>query len=93
MAHTDRDDDRWYWREHHRNDCVNSWRTRRYGEPERRCEVCNAEPTQQPWWHNNGKQHWNRQQRQAERGKARQALREARDYDDLVIDYRRPYWD
>jgi len=97
MAHTDRDDDRWFWREHHRNICPNAYRTRRWGAPPLACEACNAEPVHQPWWANKGKEHWNRSQRKAERTKLRQQLRQARDWDNIPAGtskiYRRPYWD
>jgi hypothetical protein len=98
MAHTDRDSERWHREDHHRNKCPNAWRNRAaYGDFRKRpCDFCRTEPDYYPyhWWYSlDGKRHWNREQRRAERVKAKQALRECRDYDALIIGYHRPYWD
>lgn len=94
MAHTDRDNDRVFWREHHRTECPNAWTKRHYGDwTTHSCDVCPRRPHIKYWCSTEGKNHWNREQRQAERGKAKQALRQCRDYDDLTISYRRPWWD
>lgn len=93
MAHTDRDDDRIFWRRHHSDECPNGWRRSRESRTERRCDVCKTEPPRKYWCSTTGKPEWNRDHRQAERSQAKRALRECRDYDDLTIRYRRPYWD
>lgn len=94
MAHTDRDNDRIYWRRHHRYECPNAWRRHVRGDwSTKSCDVCKTEPPRKYWTSTEGKSGWNRNERQTERSHARRALRECRDYDDLVIGYRRPYWD
>jgi hypothetical protein len=103
MAHTDRDNERIARRNHWLGECPNCYRyaLREYGKDwyrlglmEQRCEVCMREPHRKNRYvGTEGKNHWNREQRQAERGKAKQALRQCRDYDDLSFRYHRPYWD
>jgi hypothetical protein len=62
------------------------------------CDICPTEPPRR-WRYvgTEGKNEWNRDERRAERGKAKQLMRRAftghLDWDNLVIDYRRPYWD
>lgn len=86
MAHTDRDNERWARRHH---DCPNN------GYPWHGIALCLVCEGYHPnyWCSTDGKSQWNKAERQAERGKAKQALRSCRDYDSLSIKYRRPYWD
>jgi hypothetical protein len=94
MAHTDRDDTRIYWRRHHRDECPNAWHRHVRGDwTTRRCDICKTEVPRKYWCSTEGKSGWNRNERQAERSRAKRAVRECRDYDDLSIKYRRPYWD
>ena len=86
MAHTDRDDDRIYWRRHHRYECPNSWPRHVRGVwTTKRCDICKTEPPRKCYTSTDGKSEWNRDHRQAERSHARRTLRECRDYDDLTI--------
>ena len=94
MAHTDRDNDRIFWSRHHGEECPNAWARRTTGDrTTRRCDICKTEPPRKFWCSIGGKPAWNRNERQAERSSAKRALRECRDYDNLTIRYRRPYWD
>ena len=103
MAHTDRDNERWHRRNHHRYLCPNAYRVRRdahfidgqpwYNWANRACFECDHEPPTKYWCSTDGKSPWNRDCRQAERSKAKRAVRECRDWDNLSIKYRRPYWD
>jgi hypothetical protein len=86
MAHTDRDSDRVFWRNHHR-ECERWW----HG-----CEVCDLGPL--PWVGMGPMEdsEWRRDCRREERARARNLLQRARsghlDWDDLTITYRRPYY-
>lgn len=103
MAHTDRDDERRERRDHWRGDCPNSYAyaLREYGDHWRawvfqpmRCAVCNNEKyVKNRYTGITGKNDWNHRQRRVERGRAKTAMRECRDWDSLVIGYHRPYWD
>ena len=101
MAHTDRDIDRWYRHNHGKDpaagECTRVWS---WNRPPQYCETCDR-----IWSHEfvryyvstDCKSEWNRACRREERGRARNALRRAlnghTDWDDLVINYRRPYFD
>ncbi|WP_396913360.1 hypothetical protein [Mycolicibacterium sp.] len=93
MAHTDRDDDRIFWRRHHRDECPNAWSRPRHGGTMLPCETCKSEPPRKYWCSTTGKPAWNRNERQVERSRAKRALRQCRDYDTMTITYHRPYWD
>ncbi|QAX93452.1 hypothetical protein SEA_STUBBY_149 [Mycobacterium phage Stubby] len=93
MAHTDRDYLRWY-REHH--DCTyrpgRSWSPSELCPPQS-CEICDNFSRQRFCVSLAAYSSWAKDRRREERTRARQALRECRDWDDLVICYRRPYFD
>ena len=101
MAHTDRDDDRIFWRDHHRHDCPNSYRRARdeYGPwwfrsySPQACETCLREPRHRWYVSTDAYSEWAKDCRREERARAKTAMRECRDWDDLVINYRRPYYD
>lgn len=93
MARTDRDDDRWRRRNHHRNECPNAWRSREWTRLPQSCLFCDTEPAPYYWCSTDGKGSWNRDERQTERARAKHALRACRDWDNLSIKYRRPWWD
>ncbi len=94
MAHTDRDDERIARRNHHAYECPNRWRSVWFGDRTRKpCLFCDKEPAPRYYTGIDGKSAWNRDQRRDERGRAKTAMRRCRDWDDLTITYRRPYWD
>lgn len=100
MAHTDRDDNRWFWQDHFRPSsgrCTDSHHQRGLGGT---C-WCNRRPSHWKWAHPYRYDFcvpsvWKRQQRKAERANARNQMDHARtghtDWDDLAIAYRRPYF-
>ena len=100
MAHTDRDDERWYRHNHGTYDECDyrpgrCWSPARLRPPQS-CDVCDRiwmPPRRYRYVGTEGKNEWNKDQRRAERGKVKQAMRECRDWDDLSIKYHRPYWD
>ena len=100
MAHTDRDDERWFRKHHRRSDeCAWYWSLRmRYREP-RSCDTCLACPP--PWGgmgplSDSGGSVWHRDCRRHERARARNLMQRARSgyiaWDDLTISYKRPYF-
>lgn len=94
MAHTYRDDARIARRNHHRDECPNRWSLRQPKDrTEKPCLTCSKEPVPRYYTGTNGKAAWNRDQRRDERGRAKTAIGQCRDFDDLTITYRRPYWD
>lgn len=101
MAHTDRDDDWHYWRRHWHSDECTLWQRRRYAWGNyylpQACEICASAPW--PFQRVLGPiadAPWRRSCRREERARARTIMQRARsghiDWDDLVIDYRRPYY-
>jgi hypothetical protein len=100
MAHTDRDDARWFWKDHF------AWRK---GNT-KHCDPCRGE--QSCWCEHDGSESfpwrrryserwgraswWNRDCRREERNIARTQLQKARtgkiEWDNLTISYRRPYY-
>lgn len=107
MAHTDRDDERWYRHNHGSHPAAGecTYRPGRawspwYLAPPRRCLICDR-----IWSRSQvrlcvsveAKPEWNKAMRREERAKARNVLNRARaghyDWDDVAIDYRRPYFD
>lgn len=102
MAHTDRDDERWM-RYHHGKHSAAGECTYRSGRAwtyqrtaPQSCEICDRLwPGRRYFKNPTGTfgTKWRRAERRVERNRAAQALREVSDYDELVIDYRRPYWD
>lgn len=104
MAHTDRDDTRHFWKRHYGRgfrdgDCtlrtirVSGWSLRGWCW----CDTVHNGWTQ-PYKYEQGKPSWwNKDCRREERAKARNQMNKARnghtDWDDLTINYRRPwYW-
>lgn len=104
MAHTDRDDDQWFWKDHWDGEkCVRHQRVMVDGWSFRRTQHCWCEkrpdahmrlhPYREEWglpaW-------WNKDCRREERAKARDQMNKARnghiDWDDLTINYRRPWY-
>ena len=98
MAHTDRDDARWFWKDHFRwrgNVCnCHRWEL---GET---C-WCETMPGAYRWVHpyryeSGVPSAWHRDERRAERANARNRMNRMRaghiDPDELVIDYRRGYY-
>lgn len=103
MAHTDRDDERWYRYNHGTYDeCAyrpgRCWSPVRLRPPQS-CDICDRiwMPPRHYYTGTKGKNVWNRDQRKAERGHAKGLMQRARnghvDWDNLSIAYRRPYWD
>lgn len=102
MAHTDRDDDRWFWHDHFRFDIHT--RTSKHLFVWGNCwcsDLSAARKWVHPYRYEAGKpSDWNRDQRKAERSKLREELQQARngriDWDDLPSGggkrYHRPYY-
>lgn len=100
MADTDRDDDRWFWRRHYARDGDCTLRFS-FGRPRSGC-WCVGDFSSYYWRHpyrcpeKGVPSAWHRQQRRSERSHARDAIRKACngriDWDDLTINYRRPYY-
>lgn len=98
MAHTDRDIQRWMRFNHMDKPCpcddanIAYWRRRIMY-----CEICDSlwSGQNRPRYYTgtDGKSAWNRDERRNERGRAKTAIRQCRDWDTLSIKYRRPYWD
>jgi hypothetical protein len=102
MAHTDRDRLRWM-RNHHgkhpaAGECTfraaSRWQRGIHRETPQSCEICDR------LWDGvryyvgtDGHGEWTKDCRREERARAKTAMRECRDWDDLVINYRRPYFD
>lgn len=97
MARTDRDMARFDRRNHYANECPNRWEVRgwRTGDfSQVPCLWCKNEPyVKWSWYGTEGKNKWNKACRREERGRAKTAMRQCRDWDNLSIKYRRPYWD
>lgn len=99
MAHTDRDDARWFWKDHFRwVDGGNKHSGYQWGEG--RCD-CRSLPDSRAWInpyrHEQGiPSYYHKDCRRTERGKARNLMARAKaghlDWDELVISYRRPYF-
>jgi hypothetical protein len=100
MAHTDRDRQRWMRNHHGKHDAAGpctyeSGRAWSHGRTAPQyCELCDT------LW--DGVRYyvscaaypaWCKEERRTEREKAKQAMRECRDWDTLSIRYRRPYYD
>lgn len=95
MAHTDRDDARWFWNDHfkwdfrtHSSKHLRTWGNEHYGAA---C-WCDEMPEARKWVHpyryeSGVPSSWNRSQRKAERNKLRQQVQKARngriDWDDM----------
>lgn len=99
MAHTDRDDARWFWHDHFQWNQGNP----KCADSRRMTDVCwckrmpGARQWINPYRYETGvPSEWHRDQRKSERGRARTLMQRARsghvDWDDLVIAYRRPYY-
>ena len=100
MAHTDRDDARWFWKDHFRYDSGARKHCRKWDGVGSVC-WCDTLPEAREWVHPYRYEFglpswWNRDCRREERGQARNKMNRARaghiDWDELVIDYRRPYY-
>jgi hypothetical protein len=97
MARTDRDQTQWFWKNHWANDCTrrNRWGTwgvitHCWCERVRNCWT-------QPYRYEKGiPSYYHKDQRRTERAGARHMMNQARtghiDWDELVIQYRRPYY-
>jgi len=105
MAHTDRDWNRWFWSNHHTYECPNSYRyaLREYGSNwhdyafmSQTCDVCPHEPHRRYWVSLEAKSDWNKSTRRKERTTYRQTMQQLRsghvDTDEVVFNYRRPYY-
>lgn len=101
MAHTDRDDDRWFWHDHFKWDMHTRTSKHDFGKSCWCRDVSAARKWVRPYRYEAGKpSSWNRSQRKAERSKLRGQMQEARtghaDWDDLPAGagkvYRRPYY-
>ncbi len=97
MARTDRDQTQWFWKNHWVNECTRMrWQDRSYGHHLCWCEQVRNCWTQ-PYRYEKGiPSYYHKDERRGERAAARNVMNQARNghisWDDLVIQYRRPYY-
>ena len=103
MAHTDRDDARWFWKDHFRYRGLTApacchWAAHGTEGTTCWCETLSeARKWVHPYRYESGlPSWWHREERRAERARARNRMQRMRaghiDPDEMTIDYRRPYY-